>query len=56
MATLGIDSHPTTEPVKKDRWGNLTKAVLGVMIAFFTWVVFSNLFLLYFGRPLIKLH
>jgi hypothetical protein len=55
MPSLGFESTPTAPPDKKKRWNKLITVCLGVMIAFFLWVVISNTYLLYMGKPLINL-
>jgi uncharacterized BrkB/YihY/UPF0761 family membrane protein len=55
MPSLGLDTmhEVPTEPVKKSRWSTGLTVFVGLIIAAFTWIVISNLFVLYFGRPLI---
>ena len=51
---LGLDTTPDMPPAKpKRRWNKAMTIFVGVVVVFFLWVVVSNLFLLYFGRPLI---
>ena len=56
MSNLGIETMPAPPPTKKKtRWNAAIKIGLGLMIAFFLWVVVSNTYVLYFGKPLINL-
>jgi hypothetical protein len=56
MSNLGIETMPAAPPSKKkSRWSTALTIVLGLMIAFFLWVVVSNTYVLYFGKPLIDL-
>jgi len=55
MSSLGIETMPEMPAAKKQgRWDLAMRIGLGVVITFFTWVVVSNMYLLYFGKPLIK--
>ena len=55
MSNLGIETMPALPSKKKSRWNKAITVVLGIMIAFFLWVVVSNTYVLYFGKPLINL-
>ena len=56
MSNLGIETMPAAPlSKKKTRWSTALTIVLGLMIAFFLWVVVSNTYVLYFGKPLIDL-
>jgi hypothetical protein len=56
MTSLGIETMPEPPSTKKkSRWNTLTTIAVGAIIAAFLWVVFSNLYLLYAGKPLINL-
>jgi hypothetical protein len=54
MSVLGIDTMHETPSGKKSRWNMVTTVVLGLLIALFSWIVISNMYLLYFGKPLIQ--
>jgi hypothetical protein len=54
MSVLGIDTMPEAPSSKKSRWIVWTVVCLGVMIAFFVWVDFSTIYLLFMGKPLIQ--
>jgi hypothetical protein len=55
MSNLGLETV-TEAPVaqKKKRWNTAVLAVLGLVILAFTWIVVSNTYLLYMGKPLIQ--
>ena len=56
MSNLGIETMPAAPlSKKKTRWSTALTIFLGLMIAFFLWVVVSNTYVLYFGKPLIDL-
>jgi hypothetical protein len=55
MSNLGIETMPAPPSKKKSRWNTAIAVVLGLMVAFFLWVVVSNTYVLYFGKPLINL-
>jgi CDP-diglyceride synthetase len=56
MSNLGIETMPAPSPSKKKtRWSTALSVFLGLMVAFFLWVVVSNTYVLYFGKPLINL-
>jgi hypothetical protein len=56
MSNLGLESTPQAPAKKKSRWDKLVTVGLSVIIAFFTWVIVSNGYLLIFQKPLINLH
>jgi hypothetical protein len=59
MAGLGIDTTSDIIPgerKKKTRFENAQVALLIAMIVFFTYSVFTNLYLLETGKPLINMH
>lgn len=59
MAGLGIDTTSDiipSERKKKTRFETAQIALLVAMIVFFTYSVFSNLYLLEAGKPLINMH
>jgi hypothetical protein len=55
MSNLGIETMPALPREKKSRRNTAIAIGLGLMIAFFLWVVVSNTYLLYLGKPLINL-
>jgi hypothetical protein len=55
MSNLGIETMPAPPSKKKSRWNTATAVVLAIMIAFFLWVVVSNTYVLFTGKPLINL-
>jgi len=55
MSNLGIETMPALPSKKKSRWSKAITVVLGILIAFFLWVVVSNTYVLYTGKPLINL-
>jgi hypothetical protein len=57
MSSLGIENSPSVAPEKKKgRWDKLITVGLGLIVAFFSWVIISNGYVLIFQKPLIKLH
>ena len=59
MAGLGLDTTSDTIPQerkKKTRFETAQVALLIAMIVFFTYSVFTNLYLLEVGKPLINMH
>jgi hypothetical protein len=55
MSNLGIETMPALPREKKSRRNTAIAIGLALMIAFFLWVVVSNTYLLYLGKPLINL-
>jgi hypothetical protein len=55
MSNLGLETM-NEAPVsqKKKRWNTAIVVVLGLLIAAFTYIVVSNTFLLYMGKPMIQ--
>ena len=59
MAGLGLDTTSDIIPQerrKKTRFETAQVALLIAMIVFFTYSVFTNLYLLEVGKPLINMH
>jgi hypothetical protein len=58
MAGLGLDTTSDIIPAqrKKTRFESAQIALLVAMIVFFTYSVFTNLYLLEVGKPLINMH
>jgi hypothetical protein len=59
MAGLGLDTASDIIPPqrkKKTRFEAAQVALLVAMIVFFTYSIFSNLYLLEAGKPLINMH
>ena len=59
MAGLGLDTTSDIIPSQRKKKTRLEMAQLALLIAmitFFTYSVFSNLYLLEFGKPLINMH
>lgn len=54
--SLGIDTMPEPQVAKKKTiWNTVTTFVLSAMILVFFYIVFSNMYLLYMGKPLINM-
>ena len=56
MSSLGIENTQAEPEKKKSRWDKLVTVGLSLIIAFFSWVIISNGYLLIFQKPLINLH
>ena len=55
--SLGIDTMPEPQVAKKKTiWNSVTTVVLSAMVLVFFYIVFSNMYLLYMGKPLINTH
>lgn len=57
MPSLGLDSmHDTPAPQtdKKSKWNTGLTVFVALIILAFTWIVVSNMYSLYFGKPLIS--
>lgn len=55
MSNLGLETAPATAK-KKNRMETAQMVFVSLLIAFFTWTVVSNGFLLIFQKPLISAH
>jgi len=58
MSSLGIETMPEMPHASKWKklWNRSVTVVLGLIIVAFVWIVISNVYLLYMGKPLIKMH
>jgi hypothetical protein len=58
MSSLGIETMPEMSHTSKWKklWNRSVTVVLALIIVGFTWIVISNVYLLYMGKPLIKMH
>jgi len=56
--SLGIETMPEMPHSAKWKkvWNRSITVVLGLIIVAFVWIVLSNVYLLYMGKPLIKMH
>jgi hypothetical protein len=55
MSNLGLETMTEAPAVqKKKRWNAAITAVLGLLILAFVWIVVSNTYLLYTGKPIIQ--
>jgi len=53
--SLGIETMPEAPVAKRKKlWNTGVTVILGLLIAGFLWIVISNMYLLYFGKPLIQ--
>jgi hypothetical protein len=58
MSSLGIETMPEMHHTSKWKklWNRSVTVVLGLIIVAFVWIVLTNVYLLYMGKPLIKMH